>query len=377
MNTELTSCRFVRSLFAVAALALALTGCSGGGGGGGGSGGGGQAAAKAITSFALTGMAGIIDETNKTIVVTMPPGAIVTALVPTFTATGASVTVGASTQSSGVTANDFSNPVVYTVTASDGTTADYTVSVAAVSTSGVVSQLKSINVGSMSSHVMVVKNDNTVWSWGMNDACQVGPQISCATNNLGQVIANAVTTPTQVAVLGTNFAFVTPGWKQSFAYGPSVYTYAWGSNLYGVLGDGTTTFRSSPVSTSPAASSRLLRRLSFTVAVRADGTLWGWGSMLYRLRSFPTAPTILVPASSQCCGRTACDCAENGRHRVDLGLLELPMGQLGRTVQADVHGQRDRCRNARPDSHRRYACVGGRSHRLCHEDRWHALGLGR
>ena len=46
----------------------------------------------------------------------MPPGTDVTALVATFTTTGASVKVGSTVQVSGTTANDFTYPVVYTVT---------------------------------------------------------------------------------------------------------------------------------------------------------------------------------------------------------------------------------------------------------------------
>lgn len=51
-------------------------------------------------------------------------------LVPTFSvASGATVTVNGETQVSGKTAQDFSNPVVYTVTKADGSWRDYTVSV--------------------------------------------------------------------------------------------------------------------------------------------------------------------------------------------------------------------------------------------------------
>ena len=87
--------------------------------------------AKAITAYSLSGVAGTINEAAKTIAVTMPNGTIVTALVATFTTTGASVKVGTAAlpQTSGTTANDFTGPVVYTVTAADGTTAAYTVTV--------------------------------------------------------------------------------------------------------------------------------------------------------------------------------------------------------------------------------------------------------
>ena len=85
--------------------------------------------AKALTAFSLAGVAGTIDETAKTISVTLPSGTAVTALVATFTTTGASVEVGSTVQTSGATANDFTNPVVYTVTAADASAQNYTATV--------------------------------------------------------------------------------------------------------------------------------------------------------------------------------------------------------------------------------------------------------
>jgi hypothetical protein len=68
--------------------------------------------------------------TGTDITATIPFGPDVTALVATFVTTGASVTVGATTQVSGTTPNDFTVAVIYTVTAGDGTTQDYTVTLA-------------------------------------------------------------------------------------------------------------------------------------------------------------------------------------------------------------------------------------------------------
>ena len=86
---------------------------------------------KAITAYSFTSPAatGTIDEGAKTISVDVPNGTDVTALVATFTTTGASVAVGATTQVSGTTANNFTSPLVYTVTAADSSTVDYTVTV--------------------------------------------------------------------------------------------------------------------------------------------------------------------------------------------------------------------------------------------------------
>ncbi len=59
----------------------------------------------------------------------MPFGTNVTALVATYVTTGASVAVGSTTQVNGVIANNFTSPVVYTVTAANGSTQNYTVTV--------------------------------------------------------------------------------------------------------------------------------------------------------------------------------------------------------------------------------------------------------
>jgi hypothetical protein len=87
--------------------------------------------AKAITAFSFASLpaTGVINESSHTISVTVPFGTSVTALVATFTTTGSSVTVGSTPQVSGTTANNFTSPVTYTVTAADASTQAYTVTV--------------------------------------------------------------------------------------------------------------------------------------------------------------------------------------------------------------------------------------------------------
>jgi hypothetical protein len=93
---------------------------------------------KAITAFSFVGFpgyAGTINEAAKTITVTLPFGTNVTNLVAAFTTTGASVKVGTAAQKSGTTPNNFTTPVAYSVTASDGSIATYTVTVTLASIS--------------------------------------------------------------------------------------------------------------------------------------------------------------------------------------------------------------------------------------------------
>ena len=103
------------------------------GGGGGGGGGGGQtpSSAKALTtfSFIMPAVTGVINESAKTVAVTVPFGTPLTGLVATFTTTGTGVTVGTTVQTSLSTPNNFTNPVAYIVTAADTSTVTYTVTV--------------------------------------------------------------------------------------------------------------------------------------------------------------------------------------------------------------------------------------------------------
>ncbi len=94
---------------------------------------------KAITAYSLVAYPAAvvtINEPLKTIAVIVPSGTSVKALVAKFTSTGAgSPTVGGVNQVSGTTPNDFTLPKPYIVTAADGTTATYTVTVTVASIS--------------------------------------------------------------------------------------------------------------------------------------------------------------------------------------------------------------------------------------------------
>ncbi len=91
----------------------------------------------AITDFNIPGALnpGAIDTTNYTISIDFMTGTDVSALVASFTASaGSTVSVSGQEQASGMSVNNFSSPLVYTVLAEDQTTsADWTVTVNFVS----------------------------------------------------------------------------------------------------------------------------------------------------------------------------------------------------------------------------------------------------
>lgn len=71
--------------------------------------------------------AGVIAGTD--ILVVLPQGTAVNGLIATFTTSGTKVMVGNTVQTSGVTPNNFTNPVTYTVYGSNNTTKNYSVRV--------------------------------------------------------------------------------------------------------------------------------------------------------------------------------------------------------------------------------------------------------
>src|SRR5262249_54438235 len=96
-------------------------------------------------------------------------------------------------------------------------------------------------------HSLAVESDGSVWAWGNNTFGQVGNGTTSGPGNTG------VFTPTQV--LGVSGAInvagggIQSGGQHSLAVKSDGTVWGWGSNNAGQLGDGTTTQRTSAVKT--------------------------------------------------------------------------------------------------------------------------------
>ena len=123
---KLSSLLFI-SAFCV--MLVSLIGCSGGNSKGGNF--PKSSSSKQMTAFGFTipASTGIINETAKTIAIKVPYKTDVTKLVAVFTTTGVKTTVGGVEQASGTTENKFTDSVLYSVIAEDGSKAEYTVTV--------------------------------------------------------------------------------------------------------------------------------------------------------------------------------------------------------------------------------------------------------
>ena len=123
------------------------------------------------------------------------------------------------------------------------------------------------------SHTLAVQADGTLWAWGINRYGQLG-----SLANSGVVTAN----PTPVQVPGT-YAQVAAGGATSLGLRADGTLYAWGANEQGQLGTATNSSPATPTTTPTATGTALPTRSitmggNFGLAVRADGTLWAWGS---------------------------------------------------------------------------------------------------
>jgi hypothetical protein len=89
-------------------------------------------------TFSVPQQVGVqINTTDHRIDVAVPFGTNLTSLVPTFTlSAGATARVGSVVQTSGVTANNFTNPVTYRITAQDGTQQDWVVNIEEAANTG-------------------------------------------------------------------------------------------------------------------------------------------------------------------------------------------------------------------------------------------------
>ncbi len=82
---------------------------------------------KVIQSFSINGTAGTIEQDKGTISVNLPPKSVLTGKTASFSAICGRIEINGVEQRSGETLNDFTNPLVYTVTAEDGSSRNYTV----------------------------------------------------------------------------------------------------------------------------------------------------------------------------------------------------------------------------------------------------------
>jgi alpha-tubulin suppressor-like RCC1 family protein len=123
---------------------------------------------------------------------------------------------------------------------------------------------------------VVRKSDGTVWTWGANFGGKLG--VGLAQSNLNRVLV-----PTEVHDVG-NVGFlhsvtaIMGGEVHNIALKADGTVWGWGINFFGQVGNGTTNDASTPMQTSGLNSVIALGGRGYhTLAIESDGSVWGWG----------------------------------------------------------------------------------------------------
>jgi RHS repeat-associated protein len=123
---------------------------------------------------------------------------------------------------------------------------------------------------------LAAQSNGTAWAWGDDGYGQLGNGTALSTG------CGCLPSPSQVPGL-TSVTQVAGGFAHSLALQSDGTVWSWGYNHWGQLGDGTTSSTGCSCVATPAPVSGLTQVTALgagqihSLAVRSDGTVWGWG----------------------------------------------------------------------------------------------------
>ncbi|MFH1228250.1 MAG: fibronectin type III domain-containing protein [Planctomycetota bacterium] len=139
-------------------------------------------------------------------------------------------------------------------------------------TSGDTTRWAQVAVGPF--HTLAIKTDSSLWAWGSNGYGQLGDGTTADKN-----------VPTRIGTETNWSAIAAGGWNGNHdGYTIALKTdgsiWAWGDNIAGQLGDGTNTDKHTPtlISATGWAGATIACGDNQTIAIKADGSLWAWGN---------------------------------------------------------------------------------------------------
>lgn len=146
----------------------------------------------------------------------------------------------------------------------DGTTTDQSTPVTVNGLSGIIAV--SAGGDQLEAHSVALKSNGTVWAWGSN-----------LYGGLGNGTTTNSNAPVQALGLTNVIAISAGGWHTAALKSDST-VWVWGWNEDGQLGDGTIVNKSTPQQVNGLTSVVAIAAGTYHVlALKADGTVWAWG----------------------------------------------------------------------------------------------------
>lgn len=126
-----------------------------------------------------------------------------------------------------------------------------------------------VKVSSKGNSTIAIKNNGTLWAWGLNNSGQLGDG-----TNINRSI------PVQIGT-SNNWKHISAGYTSCYAIKNDGTLWAWGYNGAGHLGDGTLINRNVPTQIGTSNDWKIVEAGNYSIlALKNNGTLWAWGNTL-------------------------------------------------------------------------------------------------
>ena len=144
------------------------------------------------------------------------------------------------------------------------------------------SNWNAVNVGRFGYHLMAIRSDGLLFTWGANGQGELGD---------GTTVNKS--SPVQIGAL--SWSQIAGAKFNSMAVRSDGLLFTWGYNFRGQLGDGTTVKKSSPVQIGSSSWLNVSCAYYSSAAIRLDGALFTWGYGIFGVLGLNNTTTYSSP----------------------------------------------------------------------------------
>jgi len=161
-----------------------------------------------------------------------------------------------------------------------------------------------VKVSSGIEHTAAVKSNGSIWTWGRNNNGELG--IGTTANSCS---------PVREICSATDWSFVAPGKNFTLGLKSNGTLWGWGNNSYGGLATGNTTASCSPLREMCSATNWCqISAYASSLAIKTDGSLWGWGRNIRGQLGNGNATSVCSPVREFCSASDWCFVATGYQH---------------------------------------------------------------